>query len=82
MLSLAFNLIFVPQVIKFILGQICLCNHAGAYFKLVERIGFEFKFSLNSNSFECVWRRKDERNQKRKGEEPNQPKGKKTQPSR
>ena len=38
---------------------------------MVECIGFEFKFSLNSNSFECVWKRKEERKLEIEKEDPN-----------
>ena len=35
-------------------------------FYLVECIGFEFKFDLNSIRFELVWKRKEDRKEKRK----------------
>ena len=38
---------------------------------MVECIGFEFKFSLNSNSFESVWKRKEERKLEIEKEDPN-----------
>ena len=38
---------------------------------MVGCIGFEFKFSLNSNSFESVWKRKGERKLEIEKEDPN-----------
>ena len=69
MFSIAFNFNLFYKEIKFILVQHVCAFHAGAYFYLVECIGFEFKFGLNSIRFDLFRNRKE----KEKTENPHQP---------
>ena len=73
MLSLAFNLIFFSQVIKNLFKSNMFVHSCWSIVLfLVECLGFEFKFYLNSIRLELVWE-KERRRKNQKWKRANQP---------